>query len=386
MTFNLTQDQHDFAAMLRSFFEEQYGQTGLRAFVDQGREYDPALWHAMAADLELPGLAVAEEHGGSGASAVELAILLEEYGRALVSSPLFATSALAAPAIVHAGTAAARSAWLPRLASGSTTAAWALLDGAGLPDVAGAGVRAARAGGGWSLSGTREWVLDGATADVILTVAATPEGPGLFAVEPAGTSAVMRAACDSTDPTLPLARVSLDAAPAELLSGGDPADGLARALALAGIGLSAIQLGCLAATLDTVVAYAAARTQFGRPIGGFQAVKHRCADVFIDAETTRWVVYHAAALAADPATATADLAEAAHLAAAYAASAAFRATANLLQVLGGIGYTWEHTGHLYFKRATATARLLGPARHHLDAICGVIDAAPSPVAAVGVSA
>ena len=383
MTFDLTQDQRDFAAMLRSFFAEQYGQARLRTFVDQAKGYDPALWRVMTSDLDLPGLAIAEEYGGSGASAVELAILLEEYGRALVSSPLLATSALAIPAIAHAGTPAARSVWLPRLASGETTATWALLDGAGLPDRTGAGVRATRLGNGWRLDGVREWVLDGATADVILTVAATPDGPGLFAIDASAAPSVARTACDSVDPTLALARVSLDAAPGHLLTSGDAADALARALALAGIALAAVQLGCLSATLDTVVSYAGTRTQFGRPIGGFQAVKHRCADVFIDAETTRWVIYHAAAVASDPAMTTGELAEAAHLTAAYTTSATFRAAANLLQVLGGIGYTWEHTGHLYFKRATATARLLGPARHHLDAISDIIDASPSAVATVG---
>src|SRR3712207_106331 len=125
------------------------------------------------------------------------------------------------------------------------------------------------------------------------------------------------------------------------------------------------------------VSYAGTRVQFGRPIGSFQAIKHRCADVFMDTETTRWVVYHAAALASDPETSSVELDAAAHMTAAYAAPSSFRAVAHLLQVLGGIGYTWEHDGHLHFKRATAAARLLGTSTHHLDEVAQLIDAAPS---------
>lgn len=144
-----------------------------------------------------------------------------------------------------------------------------------------------------------------------------------------------------------------------------------------------MQLGCLFATLDMAVSYAGTRVQFGRPIGGFQAIKHRCADVFMDTETTRWVVYHAAALASDPETTAEGLDEAAHMTSAYAASSSFRGVANLLQVLGGIGYTWEHQGHLYFKRATAAARLLGSSSYHLDAVSRAIDEAPQPSAWMG---
>jgi alkylation response protein AidB-like acyl-CoA dehydrogenase len=220
-------------------------------------------------------------------------------------------------------------------------------------------------------------VLDGAVADVVLTVASTPEGPGLFLVEAEEAPGLTRTASPGLDPTLVLAELTFSGTPARLLSDDRAADGLTRALAMARIALAALQLGCLTATLDLAVSYASTRVQFGRPIGGFQAIKHRCADVFMDTETTRWAVYHASALASDPGTTVEDLEQSAHLTSAYAASSSFRAVANLLQVLGGIGYTWEHDGHLYFKRATAAARLLGTTSHHLDAISAVIDAEPS---------
>jgi alkylation response protein AidB-like acyl-CoA dehydrogenase len=378
MTFDLPQDQRDFAAMLRSFFAAQYGPDRLREVVDHGKTYDSAFWTTMVDDLDLVGLTVAEAHGGSGGSTVDLCILFEEYGRALVTSPLFATVGLALPALTHAGTEDARAAWLPRIASGASTATWALLDCAGAPDLTGTGVQAVQEGAGWTLSGSRGWVLDGATADVILTVADTPGGPGLFLVETIGAEGLTRTASDSLDPTLALAEVSFEATPAQRLSGDQTSEGLTRALALAHIALAAMQLGCLSETLDIAVSHAGTRVQFGRPIGSFQAIKHRCADVFMDTETTRWVVYHAAALASDPETTAEGLDEAAHMTSAYAAASSFRGVANLLQVLGGIGYTWEHQGHLYFKRATTAARLLGSSTYHLDAVSRVIDEVPSP--------
>lgn len=384
MSFDLTQDQRDFADSLRSFFDAEYGDQRLRAVVDDGRPYDAGFWRTMVDDLDLPGLSVDETYGGSGGTAVELVVLLEQYGRALVSSPLFATVGLALPALTHVGTDDTRAAWLPRIATGATTATWAVLDATGAPDLRGVGVAAVQVPGGWTLSGSRSWVLDGATADVVVTVADTPAGPGLFLVDAHGVDAqgadgLTRTPRDGLDPTLALADVAFRATPAELISGEDAAEQLTRALATAHIALAALQLGCLSATLDMAVSYAGTRVQFGRPIGGFQAIKHRCADVFMDTETTRWAVYHAAALAADPATTTAELDEAAHMTSAYAAAASSRAVAHLLQVLGGIGYTWEHPGHLYFKRSAAAGRLLGASTHHLDAVSAVIEAAPSPV-------
>ncbi len=386
MTFDFTEDQRDFAAMLRSFFDAQYGPDRLREVVDHGKTYDPTFWRTMVDDLDLVGLTVAEAHGGSGGSTVDLCILLEEYGRALVTSPLFATAGLALPALTEAGDEDSRSRWLPRIASGATTATWAVLGSTGAPDLTGTGVQATQGAAGWTLSGSRSWVLDGATADVLLTVAGTPAGPGLFLVETATADGLTRTATDALDPTLALAEVAFTDTPAQRISGDHAPDGLRRALALGTIALAALQLGCLSGALDMAVSYAGTRVQFGRPIGSFQAVKHRCADVFIDTETTRWVVFHAAALASDPETGADALEEAAHLTSAYAASSSFRAVANLLQVLGGIGYTWEHPGHLYFKRATAAARLLGSSTHHLDAVSAVIDAAPSAAPGWGASA
>lgn len=380
MDFDLAQDQLDLQKTLRGFFEDEYGQARLRAVVDDGAGHDPGFWKVMAHDLGLTGLPIPEENGGAGGSEVDRAVLWEEYGRALVTSPLLATAGFAVPPLLHAANDDARATWLPRLAQGELTATWALLDRRGEPDLDGRDVTAIRDGDRWRLSGRRSWVLDGADADLVLTTAATDEGPALFLLETASTTGLDRDAARSLDPSLRLAHLNLTGALAHRIS--ETAAGMERALDAIRITVTALQLGCLGATLDAVVLHATTREQFGRPIGGFQAIKHRCADIFMDLETTRWVVYHAAAAAADPETSAADLHEEALVASAYASSSAFKSVANLLQVLGGIGYTWEHDGHLYFKRATASASLLGSSRHRLDAIASLIDDHPSPVADV----
>lgn len=378
MAFDLTDEQRVFATMLRGFFTEEYTSDLLREVVDSQRPYDQALWKSMVDDLGLSGLSVPEEHGGAGGSAVDLAVLWEQYGRSLVGSPLFSTVGLALPVLLNAGTSQAKSKLVPRIESGAATATWAVLGSNGEPDLHGAEAHAERTASGWALSGRRSWVLDGTTADFILTIARTEDGAGLFAVEPSDSSGIDRIPREGLDPTLPLGDLLFDAAPARLLSEGDSTAHFARALAEATINLAALQLGCLSAVLDMAVDYAKNRVQFGRPIGGFQAIKHRCADIFVDAETTRWVVFHAAANASDPSTSSVEITEESRMSTAYATASALRGASHLLQILGGIGYTWEHTGHLYFKRATAGARLLGSTGSRLDEIAASIDTfAPS---------
>lgn len=368
MTFELNRDQRDFAHVLRGFFEKHCAHDHVGAVLDGGDAHDTALWTEMNRHLGLGGLAIDEHYGGSGAGLVELVIMLEEYGRGLAPTPLFATAGLARPLLAGVCEEAAQE-WLPKLADGSTTATWAVLGSSGEVDLGGHDVTASRSGSVWVLNGCRQGVVDGATADAVLTVAATNDGPAVFLVQtPApGVKTVIH---ELLDPSLPAATVQFEAAPATWLGRVGP--GVRTAIAEATIALSALQLGCLNAVLDIAVEHAKTRTQFGRPIGSFQAIKHRCADMFVDAETTRWVVYYAAALADQEADEMADLAHIAHMTGAFATAATQRAAANLLQVLGGIGYTWEHPAHRYFKRSTATGQILGGRRQHLDAVAAVI--------------
>ncbi|NMH98218.1 acyl-CoA dehydrogenase family protein [Pseudonocardia acidicola] len=355
MDLALSEEQNDFRGVVAEFLADRLGDGHAREFVDHGGQYDAGLWKSMAGELGLAGLAVEEELGGSGAGLVELALVLEEAGRAQLCAPLFATTALALPVLLAAPAGEARSELLTQIASGETTAT-AVFDA----------VAPAFADG--RLDGTVSPVVDGATADLIVLPARNGDETVLVAVRRAADT-VRATTLEALDPTRPLAEVTFASAAAHVLARGAEAEtALRRARATAIALLAAEQLGGLQGTLDLAAEYARSRVQFDRPIGGFQAVKHRLADMYVDLELSRWTVYVAAgAFASGPE----DPAEAEELAATTRAvvSEAFqRSTASLLQVLGGIGYTWEHPAHLQFKRAAASARLLGTIDEVLDAV------------------
>jgi alkylation response protein AidB-like acyl-CoA dehydrogenase len=269
--------------------------------------------------------------------------------------------ALAGQALVHSGDAAARSRWLPAIADGTLTATLALSEergGGALDEVA---TSAARDGDGWALTGTKMFVVDGASADLVLVVARADDEVGLFAVE-AGAAGMTRTPLDALDLTRRLGRIDLDATPAERVGpAGDATEFLQRTIDLAVVALAHEQVGGASACLDTAVAYAKIRVQFDRPIGSFQAIKHKCADLLVEVESARSAAYSAAwAAAEDPA----ELPVAAALAGSYCSEAYTHAAKENIQIHGGIGYTWEHDAHLFLKRAKSSELLFGtPVRH-----------------------
>ncbi|MFF8711430.1 acyl-CoA dehydrogenase family protein [Streptomyces sp. NPDC015184] len=336
--------------------------------------YDTALWRRLARDLGLPGLALPEEYGGVGCGLAELAVACEETGRALLPSPLIATTALAAPLIAALGTAAQRAELLPRIAAGELTAALAV-PGAAL--TAALGLTADPTGGTWAgggraggvqaasavpgtttrrLYGEVDQVLDGHSADLLLVAAHTGGFPRsrtlLFLVRPEAATGLVRTRHTTLDGTRPSARVELRDTGAELLGADDTRDVIG---ALAGVGgpaaalLAAEAVGSAASALERTVEHVKAREQFGRPIGSFQAVKHRLADLYVQVRAARSAAYCAAWNPTAGGLALAQALEALRLTAAEA-----------VQLHGGIGFTWEHEAHLYFKRAAAAELLLGP--------------------------
>ncbi|MFF4079438.1 acyl-CoA dehydrogenase family protein [Streptomyces sp. NPDC001777] len=342
--------------------------------------YDTALWRRLARDLGLPGLALPEEYGGVGCGLAELAVACEETGRALLSSPLIATAALAAPLIAALGTAAQRAELLPRIAAGELTAALAV-PGAAL--TAALGLTADPTGGTWSGGGraggvqaasaatgktaadgaTARWlygevdqVLDGHSADLLLVAAHTGGFPRsrtlLFLVRPETATGLVRTRHTTLDGTRPSARVELRDTGAELLGADDTRDVTGDLAAVGGPAaalLAAEAVGSAAGALERTVEHVKAREQFGRPIGSFQAVKHRLADLYVQVRAARSAAYYAAW---DP--------TAGGLALAQALEALRLTAAETVQLHGGIGFTWEHEAHLYFKRAAAAELLLGP--------------------------
>jgi alkylation response protein AidB-like acyl-CoA dehydrogenase len=369
VTFTFTEEHDELRASVRRFLIDKSPSAVVRQWMESEEGHDPALWRQMAGPLGLTGLAVPEKYGGSGGGPVELGIVLEELGRALLPSPYFATVALAGQALVACADDAAMERWLPAIADGSLTATLALAEERGSWRPEDVTTTASRDGRGWTLSGTKMFVVDGYTADLLLVVARTDQGPGLFGV-PGQAPGVTRTRLDVLDPTRRLARIDLDGADAQRIDpGGDDSAYLSTVLALVVVGLAAEQVGGARACLDAAVEYAKIRVQFGRPIGSFQAIKHKCADLLVEVEAARSAAYHAAAEAAEGSP---GLPVAATLAAAYCSAAYTHAAKENLQIHGGIGYTWEHDAHLYLKRAKSSEQLFGSPAMHRSRLAGLV--------------
>ncbi|MCX5246801.1 acyl-CoA/acyl-ACP dehydrogenase [Streptomyces sp. NBC_00201] len=381
MDAGFTAEQGEIRRTLRELLRKRCGPEELRAALDTPAGHDPALWTALADRLGLPGLALPEEYGGAGCSVTELALAAEETGRALAPSPFLATAVLAAPVILALGTDAQRAALLPRIAAGGLTAALAVpgaalatalaLTGTGGGDWAGGGraggVQARRAGEGWRLFGQVDQVLGGHSAE-LLVIAAHAGGFArsrtlLFLVTGEATGLV-RVRQTALDATRPQGRVQLRDVEAQLL-GEESAESTDVLGALAAFGdraaavLACEAVGAADRALEGTVEYVRQREQFGRAIGSFQAVKHRLADVYVQVQAARSAAYYAAWAAAHGERAGA-------LALAQALDALRAAAAEGIQLHGGIGFTWEHEAHLYFKRAAGDELLFGPV-HRLRA-------------------
>ncbi|MFI5953150.1 acyl-CoA dehydrogenase family protein [Cryptosporangium sp. NPDC051539] len=362
MDFALDEEQRTLQSVLREFFADRSPEAAVRAQMAEPAGFDRQLWKRMSTELGLPGLAIPEEYGGSGFSFVELGVVLEEMGRALVVSPFLGSCVMAAQLALAVGATDL----LPGIASGETIAAVGL----------------AEDGGSWRLEdvtttaadglvrGHKSFVLDGHGADLYLVVARTPDGPAVFAVDgnaPGLTSEPLH----TLDQTRRLARLTFDDAPARLLARPEPtAAAVETMLDRTAVALAADALGGTGQVLDMAVDYAKVREQFGRPIGSFQAIKHKCASMLVELESSRAAAYYAlwaTAVGHDEASIVAPLVKA-HCIDAYL----FAAGENI-QIHGGIGFTWEHPAHLYLKRAKSSQALLGSSDHHRQVLADRIN-------------
>ncbi|MGI5192523.1 acyl-CoA dehydrogenase family protein [Streptomyces sp. CA-288835] len=350
-----TDEQRQLRVVLRDFYTETSGPEDVRKHLATPRGYDEVLWTRLAGEIGVHGLAVPEEYGGSGFTFAELAVALEESGRALSCAPLLPTVALAAHALLYSDDRAACERYLPRIADGTLTATVAGFD------TEEHGVIAEQGSAGWVLRGRADFVLDGAGADLILVRAQTPAGARLFACEPTSHSCRRTPRC-VLDETRRQALVEFLGAPATAVGTAEGAEDIVSATFDTGrAALAAEQVGGSGHALDATVEFVAQRHQFGRPIGSFQAVKHRLADVLVALEAARSASAYATACAA---VASPQL-PVASCAAAVVCSEAFRlATAEYVQLHGGIGFTWEHPAHLYVRRARSSEVLFGTADGH----------------------
>lgn len=343
----------------REFLSNRLPMATVREMMMTPDGFDRAVWEEMA-ELGWVGLAIPEEHGGAGYGTTELSVIFEEMGRMVTPGPFFATVGLAVPVILGLADEAQKSGLLPGIAAGEIIATVAAFEGSrdwGLENVE---TTATRDGDGWVLEGVKPHVLDGHLADLILVVARTDQGLAVFPVG-AGADGLAVEQVDVLDPTRRQATVTLEGVRAAAPLGSGPAgDALPRALGVASALLACEQAGGAQRCLEMSTEYAKTRHQFGRPIGSFQAVKHRCAQMLVKVEHARSVAYHAVRVTEDPA----EFAIAAPLAASVASESYVWAAGENIQIHGGIGFTWEHDAHLYLKRAKSSSLLLGDPRYH----------------------
>ena len=374
MNFAFSEEQEELRRSVRRFLEDKSPVTEVRRLMETTEGYDPKVWSQMANELGLQSLHIPEAHGGQGYSFVELVVVLEEMGRALICAPFFSTVCLAANAILNAGTEEQKAELLPGIASGETIATLAFTEPSGKWDAAGITMEAvpsadgADGSGSYTLDGTKMFVLDGHTANLIVVAARSAgsggtEGISFFTV--AGDAAgLTRTALPTMDQTRKQAKLEFSGVKATLL--GEEGSGwaaLSKTLDQVAVCLAAEQVGGAQKCLDMSVEYAKVRIQFGRPIGSFQAIKHKCADMLLEVESSKSAAYYAGWAAAED---NDELPVVASLAKSYCSEAYFHAAAENIQIHGGIGFTWEHDAHLYFKRAKSSEILFGDPTYHRE--------------------
>ena len=363
MNFAFSEEQEELRKIVRDFLNAKSSESTVRELMETESGYDPAVWSQLAEQLGVQSLIIPEEFGGQGFGYVELIVVLEEMGRRLLCAPFFSTVALATNALLSSGDDAAKADYLPGIASGETIATLAFTEANGRWDEAGITIEATKSGDGYTISGEKMYVLDGHTANLVLVAARTGGAVSLFAVE-GGAAGLNATPLSTMDQTRKQAKVTFDNTPARLVGAeGSGWDILSRTLDLAAVALAAEQVGGAQECLEMAVQYAKDRVQFGRPIGSFQAIKHKCADMLLEVESAKSAAYYAGWCASEL---NDELPSVASLAKSYCSEAYFHTTAENIQIHGGIGFTWEHPAHLYFKRAKSSELFLGDPTYHRE--------------------
>ena len=373
MDFRFNEEQEELRASARAFLEEHSGSEQVRTAMETDLGWDEGLWAQLGAELGWPSVQIPEAYGGLGLGYVELAALQEIAGENLLCAPFFSSACLGANALLSAGSEDQKIEYGPGIAEGVVRATLAHAGPSGQAGCAAVTLEARREGSEYVLDGTHSFVVDGHSADLLVVAGRRPgsagnQGIALFAV-PGESPGLTRTRLTTLDATRRLARLEFNEVrvPETALLGGNDEAGAAldRALQLSAIGLAAEQVGGAQRCLDMSVGYALEREQFGRPIGSFQAIKHKCADMMVDVEAARSAAYYAACVAAEGSD---ELPACAALAAAQCAEAYFRCAADAIQIHGGVGFTWEYDVHLHFKRAKAGETLLGEPAYHREFI------------------
>jgi alkylation response protein AidB-like acyl-CoA dehydrogenase len=378
MNFGFNEEQELLRSTARKFFDNECASVTVRKLMDGPEGMTPQLWKKIA-EQGWTGLIFADEHGGMGLGFVDLVVLMEEMGRAVVPGPFFSTVLLGGLAIREAGTDAQKKTWLPKISSGEARATLAWMEPSAELGARGIALQATAKGAGFTLSGTKLFVHDAHTADVIVVAGRTAsgkspeEGVSLFLV-PRGTPGMNVTLLPTMDQTRKLCEVELKdvALGAEALMGqvGSGWAPLARVIDRATVALCAEMCGGAQKVLEMTVEYAKIRQAFGRPIGSYQGVKHKAADMLVDVENSKSITYYAA-WAMDEGVPEGQLAVS--MAKAYVSDAYRRVSGAGIQLHGGIGFTWEHDLHLYFKRAKGSEFTFGDATWHRERVAQLVN-------------
>ncbi len=377
MDFGFSQEQEMLRSTARKFFENECPSTFVRKMMDDPAGMTPELWHKLAEQGWL-GLIYPEAYGGVGLGFVDLAVLMEEMGRVVMPGPYFSTVLLGGLTLLEAGSESQKKEWLTKISAGEGKVTLAWTEPNAHWDARAVTVRAKRSDGGVMISGTKLFVHDGHTADALIVACRTGDGPGpeegvsLFLVPRTapGLEAKLLPTMDQTrklcEVTLNDVMVGSEALVGEWDRGWTP---LSRVLDRATVALCAEMCGGVQKVLEMTTDYAKIRVAFGKPIGSYQGVKHKVADMLVDVENAKSITYYAA-WAVDEAPAEAPLAVA--MAKAYVSDAYRKAAAAGIQLHGGIGFTWEHDMHLYFKRAKGSEFTFGDATYHRERVAQLI--------------
>lgn len=368
MKFSFSNEQEQFRTMLRRFLSEKSPVSEVRRLMATEQGWERDAWRKLNSDLGLSAVHIPEAYGGQGFGFVELCIVMEEMGRALLCGPYFSSVVLAANAILNAGSEDQKQALLPGIAAGETVATLAFTEENGRWDSSGVTVTAKAQGDGYRLDGVKSFVLDGHTADLIVVLARKPgtsgdEGLSFFTVR-GDAKGLERRLLKSVDTTRKLALLKFNSVEADLLGeAGAAAAPFARTLDQAAVCLANEMVGGADHLRQSALDYVSMRMQFGRPISGFQAIKHKCADMLVDVELAKAAAYYAAETAAEEA---ADLPAIASLAKACASDAFIQTAKETIQLHGGIGFTWDNDTHLWYKRAKSSEVFLGSPKYHRE--------------------
>ena len=377
MNFGFNEEQELLRNTARKFFENECGSDTVRRLMETPEGISAELWKKLAEQGWL-GLIYPEQYDGTGLGLVDLVVLMEEMGRAVAPGPYFSTVLLGGLAILEAGGDAQKKEWLPRIAAGDKRVALAWMEPSAQLGPAGVTLTAVKRGETFTLSGTKLFVHDAHTADALVVAARTRPGAGADGVSlfllPKGTKGLEVTLLPTMDQTRKLCEVACSdvtvGADALLGAAGAGWAPLSRVLDRATVALCAEMCGGAQKVLDMTVEYAKIRQAFGRPIGSYQGVKHRAADMLVDVENSKSITYYAA-WALDENSPEAPLAVS--MAKAYVSDAYRRVAAAGIQLHGGIGFTWEHDLHLYFKRAKGSEFTFGDATHHRERVAQLVN-------------